>query len=372
MLHYKCSKCKKITPSSDEATEENPTCMDCGARLILLKPLEGSPKKESKDSDKEDEDSEPRRRPASKTKRRNDDEDDKPKKNGRLDDDKPKKRQLDDEDDDKPKKKKRRSKKSKRENEGEGWAERGSTNDEGEILLGPRRDRFTNGNPTLRLVAIVCALLVLAGLSSCVLSMMMDLPSGTTLLTILALPGGLIGLLWCMNYLTLSVAVHAGGIVHSHRGKSRVISWDEIASVMSSTEEVRQNGELAETKYVYTIILTDTSNFVYTSKLIKDVEALGKIILDKTSMIMLPQVHAKYVTGDRYDFGRISVNQEGIHYKKQVLRWRDIKGVKSVDGYISVFKQGEWMRWGNIQSSSVPNLHVFLAFANEIADKDYG
>ena len=70
--------------------------------------------------------------------------------------------------------------------------------------------------------------------------------------------------------------------------------------------------------------------------------------------------------------GCLSINAEGLHYRKDVLRWREIQGVRISDGYIVVNKEGKWVRWCKIAASSIPNLHVFLTFANEIVSKNAG
>jgi hypothetical protein len=168
------------------------------------------------------------------------------------------------------------------------------------------------------------------------------------------------------------VAVHAGGIVHSHRGTTRIIPWEDISSVTQAIAVVDQSGGQGGTTHTYTIELKDLSKFVYTNKLIKDVEELGNIILENTSFVILPQVRLKYDSGEMVTFGRLGLNKEGLHQKKNKLGWEDIQGVKVSEGYLTVNKQGKWLRWRNIEASSVPNLHVFLIFVNEIVGMEAG
>ena len=111
-----------------------------------------------------------------------------------------------DEDEDgesKPKSKKKGSRKSQRDGVRSSGRESAV---EGENILGPRRQVFRPDNEVLRIVSILCVVLAAAGMLSCVLSMSVNMPNGTMLFTILAIPGGLGGFLWCMKSLTFSVA----------------------------------------------------------------------------------------------------------------------------------------------------------------------
>jgi hypothetical protein len=234
--------------------------------------------------------------------------------------------------------------------------------------LGPCKEVFTPNVGPLRIVAIVCGSMAAIGLLSCILTMFMSMPNGAMLLAIIAIPGGLAGLLWCMNFLTLKVAVHAGGIVHSHRGQERTILWGNITSLTQEITEVNKNGDHVGTTCVYTLVLADYENIVYTSKLINNVERLATIIVEKTSDILLPPIRIKYQNGDMVSFGRLGVSLKGLHYAKHVLDWRDIERVRIHEGYFTVSRGGKWLRWCKIEASSIPNLGVFLMFVNEILD----
>jgi len=285
---------------------------------------------------------------------------------------KPKKKKLesesDDDDDDeelKPKSKKKRPKKAKRDDD-EDRPQKMYSDDEGENVLGPRKQVFTPGIDTLRIVAIICGVLAALGLLSCILSTVTKMPDSAIPFAIVAFVGGMGGLFWSMKSLTFQVVVHAGGIVHSHRGSSKIIPWEEIVRV---TEGITADNQKVGQKGItdaYLIELTDHTRISYTNKIIKDVKKLGKIIIEKTSAAIFPQVRVKYDRGDMYDFGRLGINHSGLHYRKQVLKWKEIQGLKITDGYLTVNRQGKWVRWHDIEASAIPNLHVFLTFANEV------
>ena len=234
---------------------------------------------------------------------------------------------------------------------------------EGTDILGPVKHVYGPNLGLLRFVTILCCTLTVAGLLSCLLSILFSMPNGTTVFTALSIPLGLAGLLFCMNYVTLSVAVHSGGIVHSHRGKTRMIPWEEIASVTLTSAEGNTGGTP-----VYNLDLRDLSKIALGDN-IKDVEELGNTIVEKSSAFILPQVRLEYGTGTMVKFGRLGVSSRGLQYGKQVLDRREVHGVKSEGGFILVNVQGEWQKWCNIEVSTIPNVQVFVTFVNEIVKK---
>jgi DNA-directed RNA polymerase subunit RPC12/RpoP len=372
MLHFKCPKCKKFIPVSDEKAHEDMVCADCGSKLVLLKPVEGA-------ADKAKENPRPAPRPSSIEDRRGDDdeaeqvEDKKPQ--PKLKSKKKKTVRSPDEDEgDELKPKKKRKKKTERDGDedDEDKLPKMYSDAEGEDVLGARKEVFTNGNSVLRAAAILSCALAVCGMLSCILSTITKMPDAAIPFAIVAMIGGMGGLLWCMKFLTLKVALHAGGIVHSHRAQTRIIPWEEIASIYYVVGDASKNGGPGGKSFVYTIELKDRTQFVYTNSLIKDVERLGSIIIDKTMVLILPQVRVKYDLGEMFDFGRLGVNSVGLHYRKQVLAWKDIQGLKVSDGYITVSRLGKWVRWRDIEASSIPNLDVLLRFANEILESHAG
>jgi len=367
MQYFKCPQCQTIIPISDEAAGNVPTCKDCGSTLRLLKPVRKAPEKAGESSPA------PSRPVSSENKRESGEERERPEREEPKPKLKSKKREAekkDDEDgDEKPKRKKKKRGSSKSKPAGYDdalWPKEQYTGAEGENLLGPRKQVFKSGNSTIRMAAFLCGGLAAAGMLSCVLSLVTKMPDAAIPFTIVSIVAGLGGLLWCMNYLTLSVAVHPGGIVHSHRGKLYIIPWADISNITQSTKELKQIGGQTTDMLVYTLDLQDRTQLVYTSKLIQDLEKLGNILLKETSILLLPQVRVKYQSGEMFDFGRLGVNMEGLHYRKQLLGWQEIEGIKISDGYLTVSRQGKWVRWRDIEASSIPNLHVFLTFVDEI------
>jgi DNA-directed RNA polymerase subunit RPC12/RpoP len=371
MLHFKCPKCKKFIPVSEEKADKDMTCADCGSALILLKPVEGA-------ADKAKEKPRPAPEPVSTAKPRGlvGEED-------RVEEEKPQRKKkkkkkpiLDsDEDDDgelKPRKKRDKNKSDGNEDDGGDPPLKMYSDVEGADVLGPQKEIFTQGNSAIRIAAISCCVLAAGGMLTCVLSMVSKMPDAAIPFTIVAIVGGMGGFLWCMKSLTLKVALHAGGFVFSHRAKTQIVPWEEIASVYYAVSDASKNSGPGGKNFTYTIELKDRTEFVFTNALIKDVDRLGNIIIDKTSVLIMPQVRVKYERGEMFDFGRLGVNTQGLHYRKQLLAWDEIEGVKVADGYLTVNRQGKWVRWRDIEASSVPNLNVFLAFANEVLESHAG
>jgi hypothetical protein len=348
MIQVKCPQCEKINRVSDEMAGKSTDCSICGLKLAVPAPVtddtnetpHSDPQRGSNEDvyggdEGDDRPDERKSKPKRKSKKRGSSES-----------------EPESDDVDRPRKRKSKSK------------SKSMLGDD----LGPCKEVFTPNVGPLRIVAIVCGSLVVIGMLSCILTLIMSMPNGAILLAIIAIPGGLAGLLWCMNFLTLKVAVHAGGLVHSHRGQERTILWGNITSLTQEITEVNKNGDHVGTTSVYTLVLADYENIVYTSKLINNVDRLATIIVEKTSEILLPPIRIKYQNGEMASFGRLGVSLKGLHYVKHVLDWRDIERVRIHEGYFTVSRGGKWLRWCKIEASSVPNLGVFLMFVNEILD----
>jgi hypothetical protein len=315
MIRFACPKCDEINRCEDEDAGRVVTCSSCERKIrvpagqaVQKKPARPQRKEEPEDEPEEDREVE----------------------------------------EDRPKKKKKKA----------------------SALLGPRQAVFqpnkgiTQGLLGLFIVAGV------AGLICFVLALLGPLADGGVALSIFLIPTGIIGALWCLNIMTLKVVLHEGGLVHFHRGKRRLIPWEDILSVKQAITEVYHNGGYVGTNYHYTLVLHDATKIVYTSNQFRKLEKLGNEIMEKTTEVILPLAIRAYKKGEVVDFGPLGVSRDGLHYGKSLLDWDAIKGVKIKEGYISVSKRGKWLNWCNISAASIPNLHVFLSLVNRIVGVD--
>jgi hypothetical protein len=233
-------------------------------------------------------------------------------------------------------------------------------------VLGPREETFEPRKEILTLLAVVFALMGAAGVVCFLLTVVGVLTGGGVALTMFLTPTGVGGCLWCVYFLTLKVTLHEGGFVHSHRGKRRLVPWDDVRSVTSAITEVYQNGVYTGTNYKYTLALEDGTQLVYTNYRLQKVEKLANAVIGRTSEILLPAAREEYDAGEVVHFGPLGVSREGLHYHDKLLEWRDIRGVRVKEGYVTVRKRGKWLRWCNVAASAIPNLLVFLTLVGEI------
>ncbi len=238
-------------------------------------------------------------------------------------------------------------------------------------VIGPVKTKFETLKGLHIFGMVVCAALAIGGLVFIVLTAVLKEP-GFICGSVLMIPLGILGFIWCMSLLTLKVVLHEGGIAHSRNGKRRLISWFEIKSVWQQITEHYTNGVYTGTTYLYTIQLEDGTRYKFSNGSLARVEKLGQAIMDMTARAIYPLAMRAYEKGEVVEFGTLALSKKGIYYGSSLLKWRDIDAVKINGGYISVSKSGKWFSWCNIAASSVPNLYVFLSMVNEIVGLDNG
>jgi hypothetical protein len=240
----------------------------------------------------------------------------------------------------------------------------------GSGALGSRRATFKPNKGLMIVLMVGFAILGAAGAVFLVLTIAKVLTDGGVALAMFTLPTGVIGFLWCLSAVSLKVALHEGGLVHTKFGKSRQIAWEDILAVKQAITEVYTNGAYSGTTYRYALELEDGTSIVYTNYRLQKVEKLGGVIVEKTTEVLLPQAIRRYEKGKVVEFGKLGVSEKGLHYGSSLLKWKEISGVKLEEGYVKVSKRGKWLNWCNIAVASIPNPYVFLNLVNSIVGLD--
>jgi hypothetical protein len=238
--------------------------------------------------------------------------------------------------------------------------------------LGRRERTFRPNRGALQIWLVLCVIASVGGVVCLVLSFAGVISDGGVAGAMFLLAPGIGGGLWCLNFLSLKVDLHEDGIVHMHRGTRRVIPWSEIAGVFQAITEVYQDGAYIGTYYKYTLELGDRTRIIYTNYRLQKVSELADEIIERTAALLLPQARQDYQEGKVVNFGPLSVSENGLHSGNNVLQWREVKGVRIKEGYVSVSKRGKWLNWSNAAASSIPNLSVFLALVDEIIGIEAG
>lgn len=163
-----------------------------------------------------------------------------------------------------------------------------------------------------------------------------------------------------------AVEAYEQGLLRIQGKKVKVTRWDDIDAVWQSITRRYYNGVYTGTTYVYTIRTKDGERFSV-SNAYKDIETLGEIIQSEVTQRLLPVIVRAYQSGQTINFGKLSLNSQGLIYKDKQLPWNQIKDLKIDRGYISIKQEGgRWFNWAQVMADTVPNLFVFLALVDNI------
>ncbi|MEP7288702.1 MAG: DUF6585 family protein [Chloroflexota bacterium] len=163
----------------------------------------------------------------------------------------------------------------------------------------------------------------------------------------------------------LRVQVFTDGLVRSQHGKTVVVRWDEIASVLQSVTKHYTNGIYTGTTHTYTVFTKDGTKTTFNDTL-KNVEQLGNAIQDQVAKRLYPQMMTLYNNGGTVQFGKLSISPMGLAWGDKSLAWSEIEAVQIQKGILSVKKQEKWFKWANIPVSSIPNMLVALTMIDRI------
>lgn len=161
------------------------------------------------------------------------------------------------------------------------------------------------------------------------------------------------------------VLLSADGLTVFRCGRRAVYVWDDIVSQRQHITEHYYNDCYTHTTHVYTLECEDGEKLVFHDEL-RDVQELGEAVAAALTRRELPLALADYDDGRVVSFGKLAVSRKGLRYGDSLLPWRDVKGVRIHEGYISVSEKGRWFNWCKIAAADVPNLFVFLALVDEI------
>jgi hypothetical protein len=162
------------------------------------------------------------------------------------------------------------------------------------------------------------------------------------------------------------IEVYEQGLARIQGKQVKVTRWDDIDAVWQRITRHYHSGMYTGTTYVYTIQARNGERF-NVSQIYKDIEALGQIIQSEVTARQLPPIVRAYQSGQTVNFGKLSLNTQGLIFKDKQLAWNQIQDLKIDRGYISVKQEGgRWFNWAQVTADSVPNLFVFLALIDNI------
>jgi hypothetical protein len=163
----------------------------------------------------------------------------------------------------------------------------------------------------------------------------------------------------------LSAQVYTDGFIRTRFNQQEICRWDDIVAVWQYVVKRYYNGVYTGTTHTYTIQKRDGTKLKFDDTL-GNVEQLGNTIQEEVARRLLPLAIAAYNRGEPVPFGKLSLSGQGLSWGDKTLPWSEVQGVQINKGYLTVKKQGKWLRWANISVSQIPNLLVALTLIDRI------
>lgn len=161
------------------------------------------------------------------------------------------------------------------------------------------------------------------------------------------------------------VTVYPDGYVDEFRGKTSVVRWTEIKTVLQKI--VRYYGYVGPigANYAYVVTLMDGRTLTYANPL-PDIAGFGDILQKAVTQIQLPKVITAVDAGEAVSFGRLTLMRDGIKFQGILYMWDMIDKVFLNAGLINVRLKGANLAtgWPTQKVHDTPNVFVFLGLVS--------
>lgn len=192
------------------------------------------------------------------------------------------------------------------------------------------------------------------------------------------------------------VVVCEQGLLVSGTKKLDAIRWEEVTAVYQDLCDRYVNGMHVESRRNYILELGSGKKHVL-GKPFVGIAELGAVIQDSVSRQVLPRLTESFRSGAVVAFGKVSIDREGIHKRRETLPWSQVESAYIELGYLVVTQtdhdagerlakkakesavafltrisgtaaprsHGYGTIWAKFLVSTVPNVYVLMAMINE-------
>jgi len=159
------------------------------------------------------------------------------------------------------------------------------------------------------------------------------------------------------------VYVFTNGLIQSKGQQNDVIRWDQVQAVWQKITKVRYYFYYYSTTYKYTVRRNDGASFTFNNSL-KRIADLGQTLQNEVTRLHTPMAMIAYNSGALVTFGLFSLGMQGIGNGREMLPWNFVKSISIKRGTMSVYKEGQMLRWASDEVANIPNYQVFVNVAN--------
>jgi hypothetical protein len=159
------------------------------------------------------------------------------------------------------------------------------------------------------------------------------------------------------------VDIREQGFVYSTVFETVNVPWSDVTTVWQAVRARQRNGPT--TSATYTVLLKNKKKLVLDNERFKNAEGLGNTIQREVTRRLMPKYIGIMRAGGTAEFGRLSINKQGISNGVELIPWPQVKGVQVNNGIININIEGKWLAWSSIMTHEIPNLFIFLEMIDQ-------
>jgi hypothetical protein len=164
----------------------------------------------------------------------------------------------------------------------------------------------------------------------------------------------------------LSAAVYQNGFAYNNRKGLQTWFWQDVVSLRMAVTRHYTNGIYTGTTHVYTIESKNGKRLVLNDS-IKRVEAVARIIEEKTFSGLYSQASQSYNSGKKLAFGDVILDTGGIRIGKKEYAWNQIERVFLRQGVLQIArKDGSFFKNARVPVAAIPNFRVLVSILDQV------
>ncbi len=90
---------------------------------------------------------------------------------------------------------------------------------------------------------------------------------------------------------------------------------------------------------------------------------LGFLAGQRIALIQLPAAITALEQGQALSFGKVSISRAGVHAKKGIVPWGELRELRISGGYAKIKKEGKFLALSNEPVARIPNFPLFRVLA---------
>lgn len=163
-------------------------------------------------------------------------------------------------------------------------------------------------------------------------------------------------LIYYRKIIQLRVLVGDEGFVYIRGRRKRAIRWEQIKEVW---QILYAGGGLVR----YTAVLISGKKYHFGPPL-QHVREFGRLLAHEVALRQLSEVAERYRAGETIAFGPVQLSQEVFVYRKERVRWSQVRTFLVREGIVCVDCEGKKPLWPSLPVRRIPNFFVFISLVN--------